>query len=86
MENGVTLSNSQNISATLNTFFSGIVKKKKMVVPQYEDPTVDTSDISDLLLKVIVNKNHSRARLIKNTFKRFNTFSFDYVDESDIEK
>lgn len=85
MENGVTLSNSQNISETLNTFFSGIVKKK-MVVPQYEDPTVDTSDISDLLLKVIVNKNHSRARLIKNTFKRFNTFSFDYVDESDIEK
>ena len=57
-----------------------------MDVPQYEDPTVDTSDISDLLLKVIVNKNHSRARLIKNTFKRFNTFSFDYVDESDIEK
>lgn len=86
MENGDTLSNSQKISETLNTFFSSIVKKKKNGYSTIQRSPVDTSDISDLLLKVIVNKNHSRARLIKNTFKRFNTFNFGYVDESDIEK
>ena len=47
---------------------------------------IDTSDISDLLLKVIANKTHLTTKLIKNTSKSLSTFSFDYADESDIEK
>ena len=58
-----------------------------MGIPQYEDPTIDTSDISNPFLKALAkHENHPSVRLIKNTFKNFSTFSFHYADESDIEK
>ena len=57
-----------------------------MGLPQYKDPAVDTSHISDRLLKAIVKyKNYSSDRPIKNTFKNVSIFSFHYVDESDME-
>ena len=53
----------------------------------YEDQTVDTSDISNSLLKTIAKyKNHPTIKLIKNTFKNLSNLSFHYLDESDIEK
>ena len=70
---------------TLNFFFQDVIKN--LAIPQYEDPTVDTSDISNPVLKAIANyKNHPSVRLIKNTFKNLITFNFHYVDELDIEK
>ena len=43
-----------------------------MGIPQYEDPTTDTSDISEPILKAMTKyKNHPSARLIKNTFEYF---------------
>ena len=78
VENGETpetLSNCQKISKTLKTFFSDAVKN--LGIPQYEGPTVDTSDISDPFLKAISKyKNHSSVRRIKNNFKNLSTFSF----------
>lgn len=70
---------------TLNFFFSDVIKN--LAILQYEDPTVDTSDISNPVLKAIAHyKNHPSVRLIKNTFKNLITFNFHYVDELDIEK
>lgn len=57
-----------------------------MGILQYKHPAVDTIDISDLLFKATTKyKNHHSTKLIKNTFN-LNTYSFHYVDESDIEK
>ena len=72
----------------MSSFVSDVVKHAGL--PQYKDPTVDTSHISDRLLKAIVkfesySKNYSSDRPIKNTFKNVSTFSFHYVDESDME-
>ena len=69
----------------LNFFFPDVIKN--LAIPQYEDPTVDTSDISNPVLKAIAHyKNHPSVKLIKNTFKNLITFNFHYVDELDIEK
>ena len=60
---------------------------KNLGIPQYEDPTDGTSDISESLLKAIAKyKNHSGIMLIKNTFKNLTISSFHYVDKSDIER
>ena len=60
---------------------------EKLNILQYEDPTVDTSDIGDLLLKAIAKyKNHPSIRLIQNSFKNTDNSSFLYVSKSDIEK
>lgn len=57
-----------------------------MGILQYKHPAVDTIDISDLLFKATTKyKNHHSTKLIKNTFN-LNTYSFHYVDESDIDK
>lgn len=68
----------------LGTLFSDIVKNSGIL--QYEDPTIDSSDISVLLLKVIAKyENHPSVRLIKNK-KNLSIFSFHYVKISDNEK
>ena len=65
VENGTTQSNSEVFSDTWNTFFSDVVKNSGIL--QYENPTIDSSDISVLLLKVIAKyENHPSVRLIKN--------------------
>ena len=44
-------------------------------------------DISDSLLKAIAKyKNHPCVRRVKNNYKNLTTFSFQYVEESNIEK
>ena len=75
----------KKITETLNTLFSYVVKK--IGILQYEDPTDDTSDISDSLLTAIaICKNHPSITVIKNAVKNLDSFNFHYVDESDIEK
>lgn len=65
----------------LGTLFSDIVKNSGIL--QYEDPTIDSSDISVLLLKVIAKyENHPSVRLIKNK-KNLSIFSFHYVKKSE---
>ena len=60
---------------------------KNLDISQYEDLTVDTRYIYDPLLKAIEKyENYPSFRIIKSTFKNLSTFSFHYVDESDIEK
>lgn len=71
-------------SDTWNTFFSDVVKNSGIL--QYENQTIDSSDISILLLKVIAKyENHPSVRLIKNK-KELSIFSFHYVNKSDNEK
>ena len=75
----------KKISETLNTFFSDAVKN--LGIPQYEGPTVDTSDISDSLLKAIAKyKNHPCVRRVKNNYMNLTTFSFQYVMRNQILK
>ena len=75
----------KKISETLNTFFSDAVKN--LGIPQYEGPTVDTSDISDSLLKAIAKyKNLPCVRRVKNNYINLTTFSFQYVMRNQILK
>ena len=75
---------------SLRTYNQTSDEVQKLGILQYKDSIIDASDISSLMLKAINNhstKNKSGpiVRLIKGTFKSSSTFSFEYVDESDIE-
>lgn len=49
-------------------------------------PKVDTSDVSDTLLKAITKYKNLIFRLIKDRFQNSSNFSFYHASESDIEK
>ena len=53
LKNGEILSNSQDVSDTLSTFFSDLVKDWS--IPLYEDPTLDTITNGTLFLKGKLN-------------------------------
>ena len=54
---------------------------------QLQDPTVDTSDKNDPLLKAIAKRKKDHVvRVIKNTFENLSTISFHCLDESESDK
>ena len=85
-ENKETISDKNEISETLNKFFSEVATKLNL--PQYGDPTVNVEDIEDPVARAIKKyKNHPSIKQIKeNSRNTNNTFHFEKVSAKETEK
>ena len=64
MEDDEIISENERISESLNNFFADAIIN--LNIPQYEDPTSNTNELDDLLLRAIEKyKNHPSIKLIK---------------------
>ena len=85
VEENETISDNDEISEKLNNFFADILKN--LNIPQYEDLSVNTDNIDDLILRAKKKfKNHQSIQLIKCHYENSNTFCFRNITHTEIEK
>ena len=80
-KNEETVSDNEEISETLNNFFSEVVTN----LPQYDGPTVNVEDIEDPVARAVENIRTIQVskRIYRNTN---NTFHFEKISAKEIEK
>ena len=75
----------ERISESLNNFFADAIIN--LNIPQYEDPTSNTSGIDDPVLRAIEKyKNHPSIKLIKTNSENNASFRFQEIQAIEIEK
>lgn len=71
LEEGETISDNKNISENLNNVLVDAVKN--LNISQFEDPSVNTDHIEDVIHRKI-SKNHQSIKIIKGCFLNNSTF------------
>ena len=83
MEDDQIISENEQTSQSFNNLFADAIIN--LNIPQYEDPTSNTIDIDDLLLRAIEKyKNHPSIKFIKTYSKNNVSFRFQEIQATEI--